>query len=137
MKVQVRSLFYLVAIYKELAALSPVKSYQVLAFRRSIDKLLRYYNENGQDNLIWRYLPFSFKQWRVWSEQRHCLNSLQGLCRRQNPQQLSVSEQEIIQTECANKEYGNWPLNSIYYQLLREKKINCCQSTFYKILQAI
>jgi putative transposase len=132
LKVQVRSLFYLVAIYKELAALSPVKSYQVLAVRKSIDRLLRYYNENGPDNLIWRYLPFSFKQWKVWSGQRHCLNSLQGLCRRQNPQQLAVSEQEIIRVECANKEYENWPLNSIYYQLLREKKINCCQSTFYK-----
>lgn len=70
--------------------------------------------------------------WKVWSGQRHCLNSLQGLCRRQNPQQLSVSEQEIIRAGCANKEYENWPLNSIYYQMLRERKINCCQSTFYK-----
>ncbi|MFA6060933.1 MAG: hypothetical protein WC756_22230 [Taibaiella sp.] len=132
LKVQVRSLFYLVAVYKELAALLPVKSSQVLIVRKSMERLLRYRNENGPDNLIWRYLPYSFKQWKVWSGQRHCLNSLQGLCRRQNPQQLSVSEQEIIRIECANKEYENWPLNSIYYQLLREKKINCCQSTFYK-----
>lgn len=97
-----------------------------------MERLLRYRNENGPDSLIWRYLPCSAKQWKVWRGQRHCLNSLQGLCRRQNPQQLSISEQERIRAECANKEYENWPLNSIYYQLLREKKINCCQSTFYK-----
>lgn len=132
LKVQVRSLFYLVAIYKELVALSPFKSNQVLTVRWSTERLLRYCNENASDNLIWRYLPFSSKQWKVWSGQRHCLNSLQGLCRKQKPQQLSISEQEIIRTECTNKEYESWPLNGIYYQLLRDKKISCCQSTFYK-----
>ncbi len=85
LKVQVRSLFYLVAIYKELAALSPVKSNQIFAVRKSMERLLRYRNENGSDSLIWRYLPCSTKQWKVWSGQRQCLNSLQGLCRRQNP----------------------------------------------------
>jgi hypothetical protein len=48
LKVQVRSLFYLVAIYKELAALLPVKSSQVLAVRKSIDRLLCYYMKTGQ-----------------------------------------------------------------------------------------
>ncbi|MFA6059051.1 MAG: transposase family protein [Taibaiella sp.] len=132
LKVQIRSLFYLVAIYKELVALLALKSNQVLAIQKSMERLLRHCNESGSINLIWRYLPFSFKKWKVWNGQRHCQNSLQGICRRQNPQQLSVSEQETIREGCADKEYESWPLNSIYYQLLREKKINCCQSTFYK-----
>ncbi|MDR6570884.1 DDE-type integrase/transposase/recombinase [Chitinophaga ginsengisegetis] len=132
LKVLVKSLFYLVSIYKELTALSPVKSTQVLIVRRSIEMLLRSSSENGLGKAIWRYLPFSFKQWKAWSGQKHCLNSSRGRCRRQNPQQLSISEQEIIRSECVNKEYDNWPLSSIYYQLLRDRKIHCCLSTFYK-----
>ncbi|WP_270087237.1 hypothetical protein [Sphingobacterium sp. SYP-B4668] len=132
LKVQVKSLFYLVSIYKDLTALSSVKSNQVLKVKRGVELLMRSCNGSGFEKLIWRYLPFSFKQWKAWSGQKHCVNSLQGYCRKQNPQQLSISEQEIIKTGCSNKEYEHWPLSGIYYQLLRDQKVHCSLSTFYK-----
>jgi hypothetical protein len=132
LKIQLKSLFYLVSIYKDLTAMSSIKSTQVLKARKGIETLMRSCKESGLEKLIWRYLPFSFKQWNAWSGKKHCLNSLQGYCRKQNPQQLSLSEQEIIKTGCLTKEYENWPLSGIYYQLLREKKIHCSISTFYK-----
>ena len=132
LKVQLKTLFYLVSIYKDLTALSSIKSTQVLKVRKGTETLLRSCKESGMGKAIWRYLPFSFKQWKAWNAQKHCLNSLQGYCRKQNPQQLSLSEQEIIKTRCANKEYENWPLSGIYYQLLRDQRIHCSISTFYK-----
>jgi hypothetical protein len=78
LKVQVRSLFYLVAIYKELVALLPVKSNQVLAIRKSMERLLHYCNKNGLDNSIWRYLPCSTKQWKVWERTKTLPEFLAG-----------------------------------------------------------
>ncbi|MBS0030636.1 DDE-type integrase/transposase/recombinase [Chitinophaga sp. 22321] len=132
LKVLIKSLFYLVSIYRELVILSPVKSAHVLTVKRNIEVLLHFCNKNELERVIWRYLPFSFKQWKSWSHQKYCFNSLQGHCRRQNPQQLSIREQEMIKTQCAKREYDNWPLSGIYYQLLRDRKINCSLSTFYK-----
>jgi putative transposase len=83
---------------------------------------MRHCKENGLEKTIWRYLPFSLRQWKAWSGQKHCINSLQGYCRKQNPQQLSLSEQEIIKTGCANKDYENWPLNSILLSAFKRSK---------------
>lgn len=38
----------------------------------------------------------------------------------------------MIGSACIDEKYGHWPLSSIYYQLMREDKLHCCKSTFYK-----
>lgn len=77
-------------------------------------------------------MPFSFKQWHSWEGMRSCFNSIQGYCRKQNVGQLTVKEQIDLEEGCSQKELRNWPLVSVYYHLLRLKKVNFSIGTFYK-----
>lgn len=64
LKVQVKSLFYLVSTYKDLIALSPAKPAQVLKVRKGIEMLMRSCNGSGLDKVLWRYLPFPLNNGR-------------------------------------------------------------------------
>ncbi|WP_448103968.1 integrase catalytic domain-containing protein [Pedobacter panaciterrae] len=132
LKKKIKALFYLVLLYKDIVSLLPMKSYHVLKFKKGVELLLHFCFENRFDKLVWRLLPFSFKQWHSWNGLVSCRFSLQGYCRKQNVTQLSFREQEDLELGCAQKEIRNWPLISVYYYLLRQKKINFSIGAFYK-----
>ncbi len=132
LKTKLKALFYIVMFYKELVSLLPLKINHALKVKRSMQAVLRYCWENGLDKKVWRFLPFTFKQWHSWEGLRSCLNSLQGYCRKQNVGQLTLQEQLDLENGCAQKELRYWPLVSVYYKLLRENKINFSKGAFYK-----
>lgn len=132
LKAKVRALYYLVMLYKEIVALLPLKASHVLKVRKAVQLLLRFCWHNKFDKNIWRFLPFSFRQWHSWEGLKSCLSSFQGYCRKQNVKQLSVREQVGLENGCTQKEFKNWPLISIYYHLLRQNKISCSIAVFYK-----
>lgn len=132
LRLHLKALFRLVLLYRELTASCSFKQQQILKISNTLEHFLSYCNQYYPQKTIWRYLPFSCKQWQAWNGRRYCPISLQRLCRKQYPQQLAVTEQEIIREKCTCKDYEHWPLSSIYYQLLREGALRCSLSTFYK-----
>ncbi len=132
LKKQLKIAFQLVLLYRELLALIPVKNSHFVKIKKRTTWLLQTCQKHHLDRIVWRYLPFTSNQWSVWNSRKHCWKSLLGLCRKQNTQQLAVTEQEIIATACVDEKYTHWPLVSIYYHLMREEKLHCCKSTFYK-----
>jgi len=81
---------------------------------------------------LWRLIPFTKKQWQAWNNAKLCDNSLLLLCRKRHPQQISIKEQQAIKDECNRKEYEHWPLLNIYCQMMRDNKLHCGRTTFYK-----
>jgi len=132
LKKQLKIAFQLVLLYRELLALMPLKNVHFVKLRKQTAWLLQTCGQHQLERVIWRYLPFNNNQYSAWNSGKQCWKSLLGLCRKQNSQQLSVSEQEIIRSECLLEKYAHWPLLSIYYQLMRDEKLHCCKSTFYK-----
>lgn len=132
LKAKVKLLYYLVLFYKELTSLLPIKANQALKVKKWIGLILRFCFENNWDKKVWRFFPFSFRQWHSWEGLKSCLNSLQGYCRKQNVGQLTFKEQKDIEDSFAKKDFKNWPLISVYYYLLREKKISFSLAVFYK-----
>ncbi|WP_149244320.1 DDE-type integrase/transposase/recombinase [Dyadobacter sp. 32] len=132
LKKQLKIAFQLVLLYRQLLALIPVKNSHFVKIKKRTTWLLQTCQKSSLDRAIWRYLPFTHKQWGIWNGRKQCWKSLLGLCRKQNTQQLAVTEQEIIATACVDEKYTHWPLVSIYYHLMREEKLHCCKSTFYK-----
>jgi hypothetical protein len=133
MLVKLKGLLALVLFYRELVKiLPPVKTGHVPYLRKRMLQLIRFENSSGLHGLLWRYLPFTRRQWAAWNATGHCLRSLHNQCRKQRPQQLSGIEQETIKKACGDKLYEYWPLSSIYYDLLRQETIGCSLSTFYK-----
>jgi putative transposase len=132
LKNQLKVAFQLVLLYRELLALMPVKNSHFVKVKKRTLYLLHTCRKYELERVIWRYLPFTFRQFSAWNSRKQCWKSLLGLCRKQNTQQLAVTEQEIIATACADQQYEHWPLLCIYYQLMRENKLYCCKSTFYK-----
>lgn len=55
-----------------------------------------------------------------------------NLCFKRHNNQLSLSEVNTIKIACNDGAFASWPLISVYYHLLREKKLNIGLSTFYK-----
>lgn len=132
LKLKIKALYYIIMFYKELVSLLPMKAQHVIKIRKSVALILRFCWENGYDKKVWRFFPFSFRQWHSWEGLRSCLNSLQGYCRKQKVGQLTLQEQANLEKGCAEKELRNWPLISVYYHLLRQKKINFSKGAFYK-----
>ena len=132
LKNQLKVTFQLVLLYRELLALMSVKNMHFVKVKKRATCLLQTCQKYQLDRVIWRYLPFTFRQFSAWNGRKKCWKSLLGLCRKQNTQQLAVTEQAIIATACIEEKYTHWPLSSIYYQLMREEKLHCCKSTFYK-----
>ncbi|KAA5536194.1 transposase family protein [Taibaiella lutea] len=132
LKIKLKALYYIVMLYKELIALLKPKARHGLQIKKGVELILRFCWENNLDKKVWRFLPFSFKQWHSWEGLRSCLNSLQGYCRKQNVGQLTLQEQVDLQRGCSEKEIKNWPLISVYYYLLRQKKISFSLGAFYK-----
>lgn len=135
LRIQLKALLCLVLLYKEIMMLQPLQFIQVQKVGKRMKHLLEYCQESKLEQLIRRYLPCSFKQWNAWNSKRPCLGSPLSHCRKKHPQQLAQTEQSAIESACNSSNYENWPLISIYYQLLRNKELHCSRSTFYKYCQ--
>jgi transposase InsO family protein len=132
LKARIRALYYIVMFYKQLVGLLPIKSNQVLKLKDAVHLILKFCLAQGFDKKVWRFLPFSFRQWHSWEGLKECQHSLNGYCRRQNVFQISVQEQIDLKNGCDQKEIRNWPLISVYYYLLRQKMISFSIGAFYK-----
>lgn len=61
-----------------------------------------------------------------------CVHPPFRLCKRIFPGQLTSVEVHTIRKYLADVRFLHWPLSSVYYQALREDKLYCSLSTFYK-----
>ena len=127
----VRVLLYLINIQKQILQSCSLTYQQFMIVKPCLERLMRHMNPGYRDR-IRNYLPFSFKQWSAWNSRKVCAASLVQLCRRKHPAQLSVGEVLVIREECSHSRFRQWPLSSVYFQLVREQKVNCSLSSFYK-----
>ena len=132
LRAKIRALYYIVMFYRDLVKLLQFRSTHALKLERGLRLILRYCSVNNLDKKVWRFLPFSLKQWYSWEGLKECRYSLNGYCRKQNVGQLTTSELLALEKGCARKEVRNWPLVSVYYYLLRQKIINFSKAAFYK-----
>lgn len=61
-----------------------------------------------------------------------CVHSPFRVCKRIFPGQLTSIEVHTIRKYLTDVRFLHWPLSSVYYQALRERKLYCSLSTFYK-----
>lgn len=132
LKKKVKALFCLVQVYRILIRAFEIKAQHAQAIKQNMIQLSRFCEQEHLGKTIWRYLPFSRKQWNAWTKQPDCPASLQKLCRKTYTQQLTIKEHSIIKTTADHNQYKHWPLCSMYYLLLRQKRLSCSISTFYK-----
>lgn len=127
----IRGLVYLLIVYKKLLEQFNIQQKHIALVREEAIVCIKYLQSNFS-NQFWKRMPFSSHQWSAWNSRKVCRISLFQLCRRKHPQQLTTAEIDVIKNNCSDIKYKHWPLISIYYQLLREKKLHCSRSTFYK-----
>jgi hypothetical protein len=128
----IRGLVYLLLIHKSLLNQFKIEQKNAALVRELISVCVKYLQSNFTSNQFWRWMPFSSHQWSAWNSRKICKISLLSLCRRTHPQQLTAAEAGAIKDNCSDGKYKHWPLVSIYYQLMRDKKLHCSRSTFYK-----
>jgi len=91
----------------------------------------RFRNSMDRDQFL-HWLGISRQKFQYWSRnKKKCASSLNGLCRRRNPNQIAESEILEIRRYLKNERFSHWPLRSIFYQMLRDGKTSCSESTFY------
>jgi hypothetical protein len=127
----VRMLVYLLALYKQLLKRFEITRPDFMAARFFVLLCVRYAKQTSL-NIFKRKLPFSYKQFCAWTNGKNCRNSLLALCRKRHPLQLSLEEEKAIKQYCNDKCFEGWSLSSIYCKLLRDEKLHCHISTFYK-----
>lgn len=66
-----------------------------------------------------------------------CDESIITRCFKRNPLQLTIKEIQTIKDAFSNEDFKCWPAISIYYKLLRDKKLNISKSTFYKYVKIL
>jgi hypothetical protein len=74
----------------------------------------------------------SYQQYNAWSKHIACKKEKDLLCRKKNYHQLSFKEVHVIKDYLYKAIYRHWSLAAIYYQMMRDKKAFCSQTTFYK-----
>ena len=122
----------MLCMYRGLLGQFPIKWDHVIAYRNNIDHAIKAAVISVSKDRIWRWMPFTYKQWTAWTSRKVCKASLLSLCRRQHTLQLTNAEQKAISDACSEAGYKHWSLGSIYYQLMRDDKLHCSSSTFYK-----
>jgi hypothetical protein len=125
-----RMMAYLLNIYSRLfqrIVISKADFYKIAPVMKTA---INYAKQTGIN--LFKRLPFSYKQYCAWTGSRHCSASTLTLCRKAHPLQLTIEEQKSILYYCNDKQFIHWPLSSIYCQLLKNEKLHCHISTFYK-----
>ncbi|OOV42849.1 transposase [Leptospira kirschneri serovar Pomona] len=88
-------------------------------------------------NTACKLLKISTQRFYCWKNEVHCFSSTFNLCRKLHPKQLTSKEQKVISRYIKNPEFTNWPLKSIFYQMLNDTKAFMNLSTFYKYARAL
>lgn len=88
-------------------------------------------------NTACKLLKISTQRFYRWKNEVHCFSSTFNLCRKLHPKQLTSKEQKVISRYIKNPEFTNWPLKSIFYQMLNDTKAFMNLSTFYKYARAL
>jgi hypothetical protein len=122
---------YLLMLYKSLLRRYIISKEIFLSVKQYVVICVQY-AQKIHVNIFKRKMPFSYKQYCSWAFGRICGNSLLTLCRNRHPQQLTVAEQNSIVQYANEKRFEDYSLSSIYCQLLRDEKLHCHISTFYK-----
>ncbi|EMG12405.1 integrase core domain protein [Leptospira interrogans serovar Grippotyphosa str. LT2186] len=84
-----------------------------------------------------KLLKISTQRFYRWKNEVHCFTFTFNLCRKLHPKQLTSKEQKVISRYIKNPEFTNWPLRSIFYQMLNDTKAFMNLSTFYKYARAL
>ncbi|MFM7022203.1 MAG: hypothetical protein ACKOXB_04435 [Flavobacteriales bacterium] len=63
-----------------------------------------------------------------------CAVSVFNKCFRKHPSQLSAAEVKTIRDYCSHPVYKNWQGVSVYWQMIRDGKIFCSKTTFYRYI---
>ncbi|MCX6180988.1 MAG: hypothetical protein NT150_03545 [Bacteroidetes bacterium] len=63
-----------------------------------------------------------------------CFNSLLNKCLKKHPLQLTASDLKIIHEYCLHPIYKSWQGISVYWQMIRDKKLFCSKTTFYRYI---
>ncbi|MFM7023431.1 MAG: hypothetical protein ACKOXB_10665 [Flavobacteriales bacterium] len=66
-----------------------------------------------------------------------CASSIFSKCLKKHPFQLSAAEVSAIRDYLTHPIYKNWQGISIYWQLIRDRKLFCSKTTFYRCLNTI
>lgn len=79
-----------------------------------------------------KYLNLSQQQYWQLKQKTRCTQSFFNLCILKHPSQLLRSEVNMIKQYCNDHRFFNWPLASVYHQMIRDKAASLHISTFYK-----
>jgi hypothetical protein len=85
------------------------------------DLILKWFRVNPGKYLIWYY-----------QVQYECDSSIDQLCAKKFPQQLTKKEFSIIEKALFEPKYANWPKSAIHADLVKRNLITISKSTFYK-----
>ncbi|MBL7771729.1 MAG: hypothetical protein JNM95_02565 [Chitinophagaceae bacterium] len=77
-------------------------------------------------------MQISKQKYYYWKNKVTCKKSSTGSCIKHHPNQLTEKEVEHITEYLHKPDYEYWSLSSIFYQLLRDNKLFCGLTTFYK-----
>ena len=67
-----------------------------------------------------------------YKNRSNCSISIFNKCLKKHPLQLTSLDVKTIQEYCYHKTYKNWQAISIYWQMVRDKKLFCSKTTFYR-----
>ena len=79
LKNQLKIAFQLVLLYRALLALLPAKNSHFIKVKKRTTWLLQTCQQHHLDRIVWRYMPFTSKQWSAWTGRKNCWKSLIGL----------------------------------------------------------
>jgi hypothetical protein len=83
-------------------------------------------------NKACRIFNISTQQYYRWKNKTNCAASVLNLCYKTHPHQLTLAECSVIKEAIHDPANQPKKLSSILYRLMREGKIFCSLSTFYK-----
>lgn len=105
---------------------------RLLEEREPLHKICAYAQGKISVGLLARILNTSASFVKNLSLKSSCTHSPFNLCKRIFPAQLTTKEVHTIRQYFTNPLFKTWPASSLYYQAMREGKLFCSLSTFYK-----
>lgn len=93
----------------------------------AISKLNKYVNVR----VAARIMNSTYQSYYRYKNKWHCTKSKRGRCFRSTPQQLSLREIQVIDAAMQHPSNFGVPKSTVYYRLLRKRKLYCSLSTFY------
>jgi transposase InsO family protein len=79
-----------------------------------------------------KLFKISENQFYAWKRKITCLLSPLNKCLKQSTQNISPSELQMAKTFVQNEQYRDYPLTSVYYEMMRKEKAFMSLTSFYK-----